>query len=67
MKYKWVYLGKAIEQSIEKLTTKFPDIKSKPTYDQLQSRLQKLLQKYNYPTGDDPSHWSVEQMRVNIE
>ena len=67
MKYKWIYLGKAIEQSIEKLTTKFPEIKSKPTQDQLQSRLQKLLQRYNYQTGDEKSSWASNQLRVNIE
>ena len=67
MKYKWIYLGKAIEESIEKLSTQFPDFKLKHTPDQLQSRLQKLLKRYNHPTDDEKSSWSTNQIKINLE
>jgi len=67
MKYKWIYLGKAIEQSIEKLKSQFPEIKIKPTHDQLQSRLQKLLKKYEQATVDNQSPWASNKMQIKIE
>lgn len=44
-KYKWVYLGKAIEKTIEKLSIIFPEIDAKKTREQLQSKLNKLQEK----------------------
>ncbi len=45
-KYKWVYLGKAIEKTIEKLGIVFPEIDAKMTREKLQSKLNKLHEKY---------------------
>jgi hypothetical protein len=67
MKYKWIYLGKAIEPSIEKLSSQFPEIKRKPTHDQLQSRLQRLLERYEVPKDGEKSPWQTNQVQMNLE
>ncbi|MFQ6123190.1 MAG: DUF6788 family protein [Candidatus Heimdallarchaeota archaeon] len=45
-KYKWIYLGKAIEKTIEKLGVVFPEIDIKITREKLQLKLNKLQEKY---------------------
>lgn len=55
-KYKWVYLGKAIETTVAKLGVIYPEIDVKMTREKLQSKLNKLQEKYKtsnkskYPT-----------------
>ena len=44
-KYKWTYLGKAIEKTIEKLGVIFPEVDVKSTQEKLQSKLTKLLER----------------------
>jgi len=55
-KYKWIYLGKAIEKTVAKLGVIYPEIDVKMTSEKLQSKLIKLQEKYKsinkskYPT-----------------
>jgi len=43
--YKWIYLGKAIEKSLEKLSTHFPELDVLTNHKKLQERLTKLLER----------------------
>lgn len=47
-KYKWIYLGKAIEKTIDKLGVIFPEIDVNITREKLQSKLIKLQEKYRH-------------------